>query len=240
MNTMKTNFSQTFFYLLVISLLGAHEARAQAVYDRMQGHISLGFTAPILYGGTELLASKAIRDAGQSYYRAADGTRRGVGSYGSPTGYIMGLGFLVPIAKVRGLLLGMHFYNSLTGTTPSAGGYAEGYYFNYMQGGFSAKFYPLRQRGLFAQLDAGLGSVLTKNRYLDDAGAQQFLHQFGIGQALALSTGYTFTPFGNKNLGIEVKGLYQYLHTRVEVNGLGDDNWRFGALSLQVGIVFLR
>jgi hypothetical protein len=39
-------------------------------------------------------------------------------------------------------------------------------------------------------------------------------------------------------VGINLEANYQFYSTRVEVSGLGDDQWRFGALNLSAGIQF--
>ncbi|MGD1890495.1 MAG: hypothetical protein ACFB15_07850 [Cyclobacteriaceae bacterium] len=44
--------------------------------------------------------------------------------------------------------------------------------------------------------------------------------------------GQAFTPFNNKEKSLELKVIYQQLSTRVEVNGIGDDQWQFGALHI--------
>jgi hypothetical protein len=86
-------------------------------------------------------------------------------------------------------MLGTILRASLTGTQPAAG-YEEAYYFNFISVGFGAKYYPLDETNLFIMVDAGLASVFTKNRYLNELNQQNFFHQFDIGTNATLGPGY--------------------------------------------------
>lgn len=215
-------------------------AQTAPVSQRLQAQASVGFALPLLHSGSELSRSKALRDAGLSYYADPMGQRRSVGDYPANTGFSLGLGFHVPLRGVRGLMLGGSVVSTQTGAQPSTGGYEEGYFFNYLAAGLSVKYYPWTNDGWFAQLDGGLGSVFTKNRFKDATNAQRFFHQFGIGQSFGLSLGHTLLPFKNKNLGFELRGAYTYYSTRVEVDGTGDDQWGFSSVGVSVGLVWLR
>lgn len=129
-------------------------------------------------------------------------------------------------------MLGAVVRNAQTGSQPDDGGYEEAYYFNFITGSAAIKYYPFTSNNLFVKGEFGLASVLTKNRFENSQGEQNFFHQFGIGSAAALGAGYAFTPFADKSKAIELQVVYQQLGTRVEVNGIGDDRWRFGALQL--------
>lgn len=208
------------------------------VWQRTQTRVHLGAAFPSLNGGKELERSKALRDAGLSYYENAAGVRKAVGSYGNPGGFTLGISFYKPV-WTDGLMLGASVSTSLTGTQPSTGGYAEGYFFNYLLAGVSAKYYPVRTTNFFLTADAGLSSVFTKNRFVGNAGEQNFFHQFGIGTAVAVGAGYTVAPFGNQSPAFDVGLSYQLHQTRVEVDGIGDDSWSFGSLNLTVSLVLL-
>jgi hypothetical protein len=39
-------------------------------------------------------------------------------------------------------------------------------------------------------------------------------------------------------MGINLEANYQFYSTRVEVSGIGNDQWRFGAFNLIAGIQF--
>jgi hypothetical protein len=231
-----------FLSLFILFVSSAHGQTSSApIGQRLQAQVSLGWSYSLLGSGGELSRSQNLRDQGLSYYaNPTTGVRANVGSYGTPAGQTIGLSFHIPVRGVRGLLLGGSVHTAMTGTQPSTGGYEEGYFFNYLLAGLSAKYYPWTNDGWFMQLDGGLGSVFTKNRFKNDAGQQRFFHQFGIGFGGGLSVGYTLLPFKNKNLGLEFRGGYQLYSTRVEVDGLGDDAWSFGSAGVQVGLVWLR
>jgi hypothetical protein len=226
--------------LIIFVLLGLHlTATAQnPLSRRTQLEAGNGYAIPFFYGGRELLNAKAIRDQGLSYYAQANGTRKSVGSYGSNQGISLILGYYKPVPKVKGLMLGTVMRTALTGATPAEGGYEEGYYFNFITVGIAAKFYPFESKNLSIKGDAGLASVLSKNRFLNSAGEQNFLHQFGIGSGFGLELGYNLTPFRSSSQFLELKMGYQLMNTRVEVNGIGNDSWRFGALHTGLTILF--
>lgn len=234
---MKT--TKLFFSILmcVSSIINAQTETARP-YEKTQGYINLGLAIPFLYSGKELSRSQDLRNDGLSYYENSAGQRESIGSYSSASGWQISTGFYAPIRKVRGLMAGANFTTALTGSQPSDGGYEEGYYFNYLSGGLGIKYYPFSTNNLYFKGDAGIGSVFTKNRFLNAQKEQNFFHQFGVGNSFGLGAGYTFTPFKNKKTGVEVSALYQHYNTRVEVNGIGNDNWQFGSLNFQVGLVF--
>ncbi|WP_046246461.1 hypothetical protein [Hymenobacter terrenus] len=221
--------------------LWARSAAAQtdpSIRGQKQLEFSLGIVAPSFTGGQELVRSKDLRAAGQSYYATGSGARKAVGEYPRQLGWSLEAAYHKPLARVPGLLYGIVVRSSLTSSQPAEGKYAEGYFFNFVDVGPSLKYYPFSQANFFVRGQAGMASVFSKNRYVDEAGTQQFFHQFGIGFGGSLAAGYTFTPFANKGLGLETKVGYQLSSTRVEVNGIGDDQWKFGALHAQVGVVF--
>lgn len=135
-------------------------------------------------------------------------------------------------------MLGAIVRNAQTGSTPKEGGYEEAYFFNFITAGVAAKYYPFQKNNLFIKTDFGIAAVLTKNRYLNSKKEQNFFHQFGIGNALGLELGYSLTPFKNKTKSLEIKTGYQLANTRVEVNGIGDDRWQFGALIIGTSFNF--
>ena len=143
----------------------------------------------------------------------------------------------VKAPKVNGLMLGAMVRNTQTGSTPDDG-YAEGYYFNFITAGVAVKYYPFEKANFFTKADFGLAAVLTKNRFINDAGDQNFFHQFGIGSGGSIGLGYSFPVFNDKSKSIDVQIIYQQLRTRVEVNGIGDDYWGFGALNFSVAFSF--
>lgn len=71
-------------------------------------------------------------------------------------------------------------------------------------------------------------------RYTVNHDGDELTYSFGG----SLGLGYGFALFGNKQKTLEIQATYQQLSTRVEVNGIGDDQWRFGALSLSGAINF--
>jgi hypothetical protein len=46
-----------------------------------------------------------------------------------------------------------------------------------------------------------MGSVFTKNRFVNAEGEQDFVHHFGIGLEAGGAIGYTFTPSPTSVLG---------------------------------------
>ncbi len=83
-----------------------------------------------------------------------------------------------------------------------------------------------------------MGSVLTKNRYQDEAGFQGYFHQFGIGPSGSAGIGYSLRPLRDGAASLDIQLLYHHLHTRVEVQGVGDDRWRSGLLQLVLSTGF--
>jgi hypothetical protein len=235
---MKNYFS---LFLLACMVSGSSPALGQVVapiYGQKQLEFSIGIAIPNFNSGKELIRARGLREAGQSYYADGAGQRRQVGSSSAQIGWSFEVAYHKPLAAVPGLLYGVVGRSALTGSQPSEGKYAEGYFFNFLDIGPSLKYYPFTQINFFVRGQAGLSNVFTKNRYLTATGEQEFFHQFGIGISGSLAAGYTFTPFANKAFGIETKIAYQLSSTRVEVNGLGDDQWQFGALHFQLGLVF--
>jgi len=223
-----------------ITCLFAFNVKAQtnSLSSKPRMFFSAGFVTPQFYGGTELNNAYDLRNASLSYYQDDNGNRAQVGNYGSNTGYSLGIGYYLPIKKVRGLALGLLVNSGQTGSTPSESGYSEGYYFNFLNFGVGLQYYPFEKNNLYLKGDVGTGSVFSKNRFVNQLGEQDFLHHFGIGLETGGSIGYTFTPFNDKSIGLNFEAQYQYYSTRVEVSGIGDDQWTFGALHLSAGIQF--
>lgn len=121
---------------------------------------------------------------------------------------------------------------------PLKGGYNENYFLNFIAAGVVAKYYPFAKNNLFVKTDFGIAAVLTKNRYLNSSNQQEIFHQFGIGTSFGIETGYAFQLFKDKSKAIELKAGYQIANTQVEVNGIGDDNWEFGAIYLIHLLIF--
>ncbi|MBC8154794.1 MAG: hypothetical protein H7Z72_18005 [Bacteroidetes bacterium] len=199
--------------------------------------VGLGVASPFLNGGSELERARSLRQNGRSYYQGSDGTRRPTGRYPNPIGWWLTTAFYKPL-PIRGLMLGAAVRLSLTGSEPADGGYEESYFFNYVSIGPALKYYPSATGKLFLKGEFGLGSVFTKNRYLDSAGQQNFFHHFGIGYAVSIGAGYSITPFANKRKSIDLQAVYQQFGTRVEVNGVGNDPWQFGSLNAGVALSF--
>jgi hypothetical protein len=187
-----------------------------------QVEIGIGYLIPNFQKGNELLRAFNLRKSGLSYYADVNGNRKEVGKYSTSSGYNITIGFYKPIKLVKGLMLGALVRNAQTGSTPEKGGYEEAYFFNFITAGLAAKYYPFEKNNLFIKA----------------AKEQNFFHQFGIGSALGLEAGYALRPFKNKSTSVELKLGYQLANTRVEVNGIGDDNWRFGALFIGTSLNF--
>lgn len=202
-----------------------------------QVEVGIGFASPFLQGGKELLRARDLRNNQQSYFQSAGGQRRNVGKYSGLSGYSFNIGFYKPLRRVSGLMLGATVRNTQTGSTP-AEGYPEGYYFNFITASVAMKYYPFEKKNVFAKADFGLACVLTKNRFINDEKEQKFLHQFGIGSGGSVGVGYSFLPFRDKSKSIDTQVIYQQLSTRVEVDGIGDDQWKFGSLNLAVAFSF--
>ncbi len=217
-------------FLIAFGSASAQNPLSQAT----QTEVSLGFVTPYLQSGAELTRSQDLRKNQRSYFENSSGQRQDVGKYPALSGYTFTVGFYKPLQFAPGLMLGAVIRNAQTGSQPGNGGYEEAYFFNFITGGVALKYYPFTANNLFVKGDFGLASVLTKNRYLTSAGEQNFFHQFGIGNATGVSLGYSFTPFKNKAKALELQVSYQQLRTWVEVNGLGDDQWRFGAMHYSI------
>jgi hypothetical protein len=218
-------------FLLTISLHAQNPAS-----QITQTEFSIGFTTVSLHSGQELMRAKNLRDQELSYYQQPNGTRKNVGKYAAQTGMALKIGFYKPIKKLPGLMWGLNVRNAMTGSQPYAGGYEEGYFFNFISGQVAAKYYPFQKNNFYVNAEVGQSAVLTKNCFVTETGEQNFLHQFGIGLAGGLSAGYSLTPFKNKNRLVDVQAHYQFANTRVEVNGIGDDAWQFSSLHVTVGL----
>jgi len=225
--------------LLALLLTSFLEIQAQnPLSQNTQVEIGVGYIQANFRKGAELMRSYELRKNGLSYYSDNNGNRNVVGKYSANRGYNMTIGYYKPIRKIKGFMLGALVRNAQTGSTPEKGGYEEAYFFNFITAGLAAKYYPLERSNLFLKADFGLAAVLTKNRYLTDTNEQNFFHQFGIGSALGLEVGYALKPFNNKKTLLELKVGYQLANTRVEVNGIGDDQWKFGALYVGTSLNF--
>ncbi len=194
-----------FGLFLVLGLLLAGPVTAQdAPSERRQVELGLGLVAPQLHGGTELLRARELREQERSYFEGADGSRRSVGSYPRLFGFSVHLGFQHPVERVEGLTLGAAARTALTGSQPSGGGYSEGYFFNSVTLALAARHYPFRTPRLFLAAELGLGSVLTKNRYQDEAGVQGYFHQFGIGPSGSAGIGYSLRPRRDGAISLDI------------------------------------
>ena len=202
-----------------------------------QVEVGVGYATPFLQSGQELTRAEDLRDQGLSYFEDPQGNRKNVGSYSGLKGYSFNIGFYKPLRKTNGFMIGAMVRNTQTGSTPGDG-YQEAYFFNFITAGVAIKYYPFQKTNLFAKADVGLAAVLTKNRFINEEGDQNFFHQFGIGSGGSLGVGYSFLPFKDKAKSIDAQIIYQQLSTRVEVNGIGDDQWKFGALNFTVAFSF--
>jgi hypothetical protein len=223
-----------FLFVIFAQLLSAQNALSS------QRHMvfSSGFTQPHFLRGQELLRANNLREQGQSYFRDVEGNRASVGNYPANTGFSLSIGYYLPVKRISGLRLGAVVNSGQTGATPTQAGYAEGYFFNFLNFGATAQYFPLAEANLYVKAEVGMGSVFTKNRYVNAGGEQDFLHHFGIGLEGGAGLGYLITPFGQDKPGFLLEASYQLYSTRVEVSGIGDDQWRFGALHLAAGIAF--
>lgn len=221
---------------LVASIVGFSYGQ-NPLSQTTQVEVGIGYATPFLQSGQELTRSEDLRDQGLSYFADSQGERKNVGSYSSQKGYSFNIGFYKPLRKTNGLMLGAMVRNTQTGSTPDDG-YPEGYYFNFITAGVALKYYPFENINLFAKADYGLAAVLTKNRFINEEGGQNFFHQFGIGSGGSLGVGYSFLPFKDKTKSLDAQIIYQQLSTRVEVNGIGDDQWKFGALHFTLALSF--
>jgi len=210
----------------------------QNVCQKTQVEVAAGLVLPGFRNGNELLRARDLRANGQSYYQNSAGNRANVGQYSPQQGFNISIGFYKPIRAVTGLMLGAMVRNVQTGSQPERGGDNEAYYFNFLSAGLAGKYYPFTRNNLYLKGEAGIGSVFTKNRYITETGQQNFLHQFGVGSSGGLGAGYSLTPFANKRKAIDLSVFYQAYSTRVEVNGIGNDQWQFNALNFLIGITF--
>ncbi len=231
---MKNIFVAIFYFFLISSNVIAQNPLSQAT----QVEVGVGYVLPFFNKGKELLRAEELRKTQQSYYANELGNRKNVGDYPRSSGYNFSVGFYKPVNKVNGFMLGAIVRNAQTGATPETGGYEEAYFFNFITAGLAIKYYPFEKNNLFLKSDVGIAAVLTKNRYINSKNEQNFFHQFGIGNGFGFELGYGFTPFKNKIHAIEIKVGYQLANTRVEVNGIGDDSWQFGALSFGTSFNF--
>jgi hypothetical protein len=224
--------------IAVLGLLAAQEAAAQNPFaESTRIEVGLGVTTPLLQGGTELMRARDLRADGFGYAPAGATEARSVGSYPMLFGASVNLEVYKPFRRIEGMMLGGAVRTSLTGSQPSTGGYDEGYFFNSISATAAAKYYPSSARPFFVKAELGAGSVLTKNRFRDEAGEQAFHHQFGIGVAGGIAAGYSVVTFGSGRT-LDVQAVYQQLATRVEVDRIGNDRWTFGALHLVVSTGF--
>lgn len=228
----KTIIFFSFFLLSAAAMAQDAPTRKSTIF------FATGLVQPQFYGGTELMQAHALRQSGSSYFQAANGERAAVGDYGANTGYSLSIGYYVPLDKHPRLSLGLLVNSAQTGSTPSVAGYSEGYFFNFLNFSAAAQYYPWEEKSWYVKGEAGMGSVFTKNRFVNGTGQQDFLHHFGIGFQGGAAVGHTFRPFKNQQLGLFAEGHYQFYQTRVEVTGIGDDAWRFGAWRLSAGISF--
>ncbi|SED06509.1 hypothetical protein SAMN04489761_4156 [Tenacibaculum sp. MAR_2009_124] len=206
-------------------------------YNKTQVFVSIGVSKPTLSEGEELLRSKKLRDQHLSYFENSSGDRKNVGSYADLFGWNIGLGFYKPIRSVERLMWGSEINLSLTGSTPSDGN-EEAYYFNYISFNFGLKYYPLPTTNLFLKGNFGIGNVMTKNRFINEEGGQNFQHFFGLGLNGTAAIGYSF-PLKTKILSaIEASAEYKLSNPRVEVNGIGNDNWQHSSLDFRLAFIF--
>jgi hypothetical protein len=224
--------------LLTISTFVITYVNAQnPLSQNTQVEVGIGYATPFLQSGQELMRSEGLREQGLSYFGDSQGDRKNVGSYTSLKGYSFNIGFYKPLRKAKGLMLGAMVRNTQTGSTPDDG-YQEAYFFNFITAGVALKYYPFENINLFGKADFGLAAVLTKNRFINEEGAQNFFHQFGIGSGGSIGVGYSFVPFSDKSKSLDVQVLFQQLSTRVEVNEIGNDQWKFGALNFTLAMSF--
>lgn len=195
-------------------------------WERTQTFASFGLSLPVIHGGAELMQSKSLRDESLSYFEDGSGNRRSVGNYPALIGWAAQIGFYRPVSFAERLMLGATFTSSLTGSSPSSGGYEEGYFFNSILFGGAWKYYLTDSGRIALKGDAGIASVFTKNRFKNESGQQEFFHQFGIGAGASLGFSWEFSP----RWSIEL--THSLSTARVEVNGIGDDNWTYGTTNV--------
>lgn len=218
---------------ILAGILSCTMAQAQnPLSQTTQTEFGIGISTPFLHNGNELVRSANLRSNGLSYFADGQGNRSTVGNYGNLVGWSVALAWYRPVKKVKGLMVGSAVRTSLTGSQPENGGYEEGFFFNFLSLGLAAKYYPFTKSNLFFKADAGLASVFTKNRFLNEQSEQEFFHQFGIGTNASTAIGYSVQPFKNKQKTLDLQLIYQFNSTRVEVNGIGNDQWTYSALTL--------
>jgi hypothetical protein len=222
-----------------ITCLFAQFANAQnPISQNIQTEFGIGFATSILHSGKELIQSQELRNQGLSYFQNSQGIRKNVGSYGTPIGWVLTTAYYRPIKKVKGLMLGTALRASLTGSQPSSDGYEEGYFFNFITVTGGAKYYPFTKNNLFILGEFGLASVLTKNRFINEVGKQNYFQQFGIGINVSAAIGYSLKPIKNSEKSFDIKAVYQLNNTTVEVDNIGNDLWQFSGLNLIASINF--
>jgi hypothetical protein len=227
--------------ILISSLFFLYSLKNQAqnlLSQTVQTEFGFGISIPSLNAGTELLRAKSIRDNGMSYYQNENGERKKIGTSAKLTGWSLTMAYYRRIKKIKGLMLGSVVRVSLTVSESSVGGYEEGYFFNFLSVGVGAKYYPFTKNNFFIKGDLGMASVLTKNRFLNELNEQRFFHQFGIGLNTSTAIGYSFTPFKNKEKSLDFQIIYQNNNVRVEVDKIGDDQWKYSALNVMLSMNF--
>jgi hypothetical protein len=224
-----------FSFLIIMTIMSVQQSGfAQHPFSqKTQLEFGLGISLPNLISGQELMQSQELRNHGLSYLGNAEGDHNQVGNYPRLFGFNFHVAYYKSLPKTKGLMLGAIVRNTQTGTQPAQGGYEEGYFFNFVTAGLAAKYYPSENLPVYFQGDFGIAAVFTKNRFLN-RGNQEFFHQFGIGPGGGLGLGYPIIVSQEKPKTLDLQINYQLIQTRVEVNGIGDDNWRFGALHLSV------
>ena len=231
-------FQNNFLMLIAGAIFSTTSLHAQnPVSQTTQVEVGIAYAQPFLQSGKELTRSEELRDNQLSYFEDSQGNRRNVGRYSGLKGYSFNIGFYKPLRKIKGLMMGAMVRNTQTGSTPGDG-YQEAYFFNFITAGIALKYYPFEKTNLFAKADFGMAGVFTKNRFINEEGDQNFFHQFGIGSGASVGVGYSILPFKNESRSVDVQVMYQQLSTRVEVNGIGDDQWKFGSLHVGVAMSF--
>lgn len=224
----------TSFLCFIVQFANAQNPLSQKV----QTEFGIGIATSILHSGTELIRSKEIRNQELSYFQNSQGERENVGTYGNPIGWVLTTAYYRPMKKLKGLMLGTALRASLTGAEPSAGGYEEGYFFNFITITGGAKYYPFTKNNLFFIGEFGMASVLTKNRFINEVREQNYFHQFGVGTNFSAAVGYTLKPFQSSEKTFDIKAVYQLNNTRVEVDDVGNDLWQFSGLNFIASINF--
>jgi hypothetical protein len=215
---------QRLFLLIGLSgFMYSLQAQNQKPWEHKQVQFFVGFTAAKLMAGTELLSAQDLRNQGLSYGQKFGNQPKNVGSYPKITGGNFGIKYFAPNKLIKRLMTGTYFRGVMTGVNPDVGD-QEGYYFNPISLGITAKYYPIAAINLSIVAEAGMGGIMTKNRYIDDTGNQKYHHQYGIGSSTAVGLAY-FIRLKNE-FGVEFLTQYQSLNVNVEVDNIGSDNWR--------------